>query len=321
MTLRALAPLFIVATVWPLAASGQVDDEEYEVHLWPFIEATTLPSGARRTSFLVFFHRTVLPSGEVYSYHLGPWFRGPGYKVLFPLAYEIGDQAGVVPFYFRGPGFSFAPPLLSGRWRHKDDSASTWVTPLFHRTVNADGTLQGMHLLNYFAGPDSKALFPAYWQWRREDGARRSCVPLLYSGRMDPSGDVYRSFLPPLIGYHRGDKLDNSLSFQLRPFTCQRAGSDYEFNFLWRLLHARREGTAMSADMAFLWHLERPAPGKPAEFQVLGGLFARDCRYRTGSYRYRILWFCPVGRRRFFEPATPAPEAGRLLRPGPAGPE
>jgi hypothetical protein len=29
-------------------------------------------------------------------------------------------------------------------------------------------------------------------------------------------------------------------------------------------------------------------------FQILGGLFARDCNYDTNRYRYRVLWLIPL---------------------------
>ena len=357
--------------------------EEFEVHLWPFIESVRLPSGAKRTSLFLVYHRTVFPSGRVHSFHYGPYFQGPDYKFLFPIAYRAGEHLGVIPFYFRGPkykvippllygrwesdegvkttwltplfhktvepdgkirhmhflnyfqgrdwkvllplayqagehaavfpfyfrgpNYKLSPPLLSGWWRHDDGAESTWVTPLFHKTVEPDGNLRHMHVFNYFRGPNFKTLFPVYWQWNTKDGGTRSLVPLLYSSRKSPDGDVYRSVLPPLYGYHRGAKLDKSLGFQLRPFVYQRAGEDYEFNFLWRLFHFRREGEATYLTIGPFWRSERPAKGYPARFQVLGGLFARDCNYERGSYRYRILWLFPVGARRRFAPL----QAGR----------
>jgi hypothetical protein len=44
----------------------------------------------------------------------------------------------------------------------------------------------------------------------------------------------------------------------------------------------------------------RKRDGEPAEFQVLGGLVARDVNYERGTYRYRILWGLRIGRRRRF---------------------
>ncbi|MHC4505670.1 MAG: hypothetical protein ACYTFI_20385, partial [Planctomycetota bacterium] len=230
------------------------------------------------------------------------YFQGPGYKVLFPFACQIGEHTVIPPVYFQGPGYKVSPPLLSVWWRHRDGGETTWITPLFHKTVDADGNLRHMHVFNYFQGPYHKTLFPVYWQWKTDDGGTRSYVPLLYSSRKTPNGDVYRSVLPPLYGYHRGEKLDKSLGFQLRPFVYQRAGEDYEFNFLWRLFHIRREGEATYLTIGPFWRSERPAKGYPARFQVLGGLFARDCNYERGTYRYRILWLFPVGARRRFAP-------------------
>ena len=44
-----------------------------------------------------------------------------------------------------------------------------------------------------------------------------------------------------------------------------------------------------------LWNWERPKPGVPAQFQVLGGLLARDSDYERELYRYRIFWLIPLG--------------------------
>ena len=42
------------------------------------------------------------------------------------------------------------------------------------------------------------------------------------------------------------------------------------------------------------WHSERPnRDSAMTKFQILGGLFARDCNYETQRYRYRILWVIP----------------------------
>jgi len=45
-----------------------------------------------------------------------------------------------------------------------------------------------------------------------------------------------------------------------------------------------------------LWYSTRPnKPDAMSKFQILGGLFARDCNYETERYRYRFLWVIPLG--------------------------
>ena len=36
-------------------------------------------------------------------------------------------------------------------------------------------------------------------------------------------------------------------------------------------------------------------PDAMTSFQILGGLFARDCNHATNRYRYRLLWLIPLG--------------------------
>ncbi|MHC4501920.1 MAG: hypothetical protein ACYTFI_01335, partial [Planctomycetota bacterium] len=161
----------------PPGAGGEAG-EEFEVHLWPFIESVRLPSGAKRTSLFLVYHRTVFPSGEVRSFHYGPYFQGPDYKFLFPIAYRAGEHLGVIPFYFRGPKYKVIPPLLYGRWETDEGVKTTWATPLFHKTVEKDGKIRHMHFLNYFQGRDWKVLLPLAYQ----AGEHAAVFPLYFRG-------------------------------------------------------------------------------------------------------------------------------------------
>ena len=147
----------------PPGAAGE-PGEEFEVHLWPFIESVRLPSGAKRTSLFLVYHKTAFDSGQIYSFHLGPYFQGPDYKFLFPIAYRAGEHVGVIPFYFSGPEYKVIPPFLYGRWESDDGAKTTWFTPFFHRTVEKDGKIRHMHFLNYFQGRDWKVLLPLAYQ-------------------------------------------------------------------------------------------------------------------------------------------------------------
>ncbi len=147
----AAAMLFFLSFSWAEEAQPQPEREDFDVHLWPIAESKTLPSGARRNSFLLLFHTTRMPTGELHSYHVLTYFQGPDYKVFFPFGYSVGPEKGkhqgVVPFYFRGPRYDAIPLLLSWRYENAEGVESKWITPLYHRTENPDGTLRHGHLL------------------------------------------------------------------------------------------------------------------------------------------------------------------------------
>lgn len=44
-----------------------------------------------------------------------------------------------------------------------------------------------------------------------------------------------------------------------------------------------------------LWYSESGGEKTPTGYQILGGLFAKDCDYKRGTYRYRFLWLIPLG--------------------------
>jgi hypothetical protein len=217
------------------------------------------------------FHRTTDKGGDAESLHLAPLF------------------------LWKRDSFWLAPPILAGGLTHGDGSRSTWVTPLFHSTTDREGRLVSLHAGPYVQGDDFRFLVPVYWEWTDALKTRRSIVPLLFTRTAEPDGDVTTSVLWPFFSHFSGKELDTSLGMQLQPFVYQTAGDDYELNFLWRLVHLRRQGTVATTMVGPLWWSERPKDGVPAEFQVLGGLVARDCNYDKGLYRYRILWIIPLG--------------------------
>jgi len=209
---------------------------------------------------------------------------------------ESAESLHVAPFYFwKRDSFWLAPPVLAGGLTHEDGSHSTWVTPLFHSTTDPNGRVVSLHAGPYVQGEEFRLLVPLYWEWTDALKTRRSIVPILFTRTAEPDGDVTTSILWPLISHRSGKELDTSLGIQLRPFVYQAAGDDYELNFLWRLLHLRRQGTVSTTMVGPFWWSERPKDGVPAEFQVLGGLVARDCNYDKGLYRYRFLWIIPLG--------------------------
>jgi len=227
-------------------------------------------------------------------FHFLNYFQGPSYKVLFPLAYDRGEHGfGIAPFFFKGKRSWCSPLLLSGGWKNNDNSRSLWITPFFHRTRDFKDR-DSFHCMNYFQTPTSNVLFPIYWNWINREKDERTMIPPLYSSRIKQNGESSRSFLWPLSEFRKGCNLDKSLSVQLKPLVYQDAGEDYEFSFLWRIFHIRNEGENTSFTLGPLWWSEQRQEN-PSEYQFLGGLFARDCNYRKESYRYRILWFFPIG--------------------------
>ena len=231
--------------------------------------------GSESTWVTPLFHITASGDGQAESAHLAPLF-----------------------FWSRDDWWA-APPILSGGWTHADGSRTTLVTPFFHQTEDREGRVRSRHLLNYIEGEDFTVLFPVFAQWTQENGTERSIVPLLYHRTVEASGDTTTSILWPLASYRSGEELDTSLEMELRPFLYQTAGDDYEFNFLWRLLSLRRQGPGSRTMVGPFWWSETPGGEVPSEFLVLGGLFARDCDYEKGAYRYRLLWVIPLGAKRF----------------------
>jgi hypothetical protein len=254
--------------------------------------------------------------GRPLDWHLLNYFESPRYRVLFPVAYGVGEDGArhygfVPPFYlvqnpmllfatfFKGPDYWFVPWALSGGWRQKDGSDTVWITPLFHRTLEPDGSRRSMHFLNYLEGPGYKVFAPFYWNWRQGD-AERTVVPPVYWEVRRPGGRLEASALLGLVHYRRGDTLnvpqEEAPLAYAHPFLYLQAGDDYDFRFLWGLFRTRRQGesTFYQGLGGLLWRLERPRPGVPARGGVLGNFFQRTVDYNKGTYTNRIFWVIPV---------------------------
>ena len=194
----------------------------------------------------------------------------------------------------------FLPPIIECR-RLASGAHRFMLLGLFHKTTRPDGRTYSFHVLNYFEGPNYKVLFPLGFSRKRADGAKQILVfPTLYR-QTEPDGHSFTA-IPIFLSAHRtGERLDKR-KFQWWPFSFQRAGDDdVEFNFLWRLIHYRREAGARRWIVGPFFYGYRPRPGVPMRAMFLCGLVARDCNYRTGRYRYRFLWgIC--GRPRRFAP-------------------
>ena len=201
------------------------------------------------------YHQHTSADRQRQDYHALVWFAGAdqgpqasSYQCLFPLWYhDASSVAGqpishtaVIPLWIGGPNFTIIPPLLSGSWHADDGSASTWITPLFHRTANADGTLRNLHAGLWYeehqAGTsfdpktdtsteishDLRVLFPLYWQSdRTTDGSSRrytTLVPLWFSG---PDHVV----VPPLLSWWQRDA-SGATSTWITPLFHQARNAD-----------------------------------------------------------------------------------------------
>jgi hypothetical protein len=273
------------------------------------------PDGTEWTWITPLFHKTRNPDGSLRHMHALNYFQGPDYKVFFPLAYSVGapgqKHRGIVPLAFWGPGYFVAPPIapvyfrarnahvfplaLSGRWRTDDGARQTWITPFFHETRNADGTLRHRHFLNYVEGKNYKVFFPLAYSVGEPGKKHKAFLPLYYQG------PKYKVLFP--LAYSVGEPGRKHQGFI--PFFFK--GPNYKVIPL-LLSGSWRKGRGSGVIVGPLWWSYRPAPGTPIKFQVLGGLFARDCNYVRGTYRYRILWLIPIGRRRRFTPPPVARE-------------
>jgi hypothetical protein len=271
------------------------------------------------------FHKTSDSSGKTYQWHALNIFHHRTTTVFFPLAWSRGAAGErkrvILPLYFQGPHHLVVAPLyfrrnknwmaplvLSAGWTTAAGRTTTAVTPFFHRTTAADGTLQHQHLLTYFGTKEFSAAFPLYWRWRGDAGGSHRLIAPFYYQHAHGDGGRTHAILPALFSYRTGKHMDTSLPYQLFPFVVQRAGDGHELNVLWRLFHLRTRSNVDEVMVGPLWSSEHHA-GAPTKWQILGGLLARDCNYKSGSSRYYAFWIFPLGKRSHFAPTAAAPVA------------
>ena len=285
----------------------------------------TQADGAQTTWVTPAFHVTENPDGDLRSLHVAPlWFwerekywlalpllsgggthpDGAQTTWITPLFHTTEDVAGnlesfhTLPvFFWKRDDYWIAPFLLSGGFTRSDGSYRTWISPLYHDDYAADGSLLSRHALTYFEGPKYHHVVPVFWDWESKDQVRHTMfAPPVFVRTEEPDGAVTSSLPWPFISWRTGRQLDTSLGMEIRPFVYQAAGEQYEFNFLWRMISVLREEESTRVMLGPLWYSERPnVPDAMTSFQILGGLFARDCNYDTNRYRYRLLWLIPLG--------------------------
>jgi hypothetical protein len=214
------------------------------------------------------------PDDDVH-YGVLPLFIGGSDYFVSPLGYGFGEKEdfhfGLFPIFAKSPKSLIIPPLLTASWENELKETKTWITPLFHKNTNYNGEISSLHVLNYFYTPDFSTLIPIFYSWSTNSGK-------------------YSMLLPPFIGYFKGNKLNESLLFHSQPITFQKAGDNFEFNLLWQLFHLKKDQEDTEVTIGPLWHSTKPSE-KPMQYQILGGLFAKDINYLLNQFRYRIFWF------------------------------
>lgn len=262
------------SSLWitPLFHLNRDNDDVSSWHLGPYIQP-------QKKSHILFpfawYFGKERPEDDIH-YGLLPLFVGGTDYFFSPLGYGYGEEDdfhfGLFPIFAKSPESLLIPPLLTAVWKDADGSNNRWITPLYHSKSDKNGNIEHMHLLNYFSYNDFSTLFPIYFKW----------------------DENYSSLIPPLIGLHSGEQLDDSILFDLQPITYQSAGNDYEINFLWKLFHLRKEMNTTEFTLGPLWNSVYQQ-GSPLDYNILGGFFARDVKFDLRQYRYRALWIVQLG--------------------------
>jgi len=194
------------------------DESEKQIEsvrgFWPF-ESTRYSDGSTAMNGIPFYSFWRNSEGEK-GFHLLNYIQGPGVWALLPLAYSLdspeGKYAGIVPVYFQGPEHWVAPPLLSASWEREKGGRSTWITPLYHRTLDEDGKAS-FHFLNFYKNEDSWFIYPLLYG-KGERGSRSAgvvpfyfqgpgwwFVPLLLTGSQTLRNEGRTTWLTPLFHY------------------------------------------------------------------------------------------------------------------------
>jgi hypothetical protein len=162
------------------------------------------------------FHRTRDAQGAITSLHALTWVQRSGQRMLLPFWYSDGTNRALLPLWAGGADWWTVPPALTASWRDAAGNDTLWITPLFHRTTDAQGRTVGMHALNVTHGPDHTAVWPLAWSWGAEGRRHRAILPLWFDG------PGYALALPPLWG--RFARADGGRSTWVTPLA--HVGSD-----------------------------------------------------------------------------------------------
>lgn len=191
------------------------------VNLWPILESTTLSTGERRTALWPLFHVSTNTDGSNHSWHVLNFLQGPRYHMFLPLYFVSNEDYGILPpFFFGGTDYWASVPILSAHWRYADGDQSTWITPLFHSTVDPAGHIRSLHALLYFQGEKSWALPPLLTAaGSYDDGTRVTWITPLFHYTSDAQGG--------LVSMHAGIYLQSATSWAVPPLLTwqHRSGS------------------------------------------------------------------------------------------------
>jgi hypothetical protein len=186
--------------------------------------------GSDSTWVTPLFHLDHAKDGAFERMHLGIYFQGRNYQILFPFAYATGPPGkkhyGLVPLVFWGPDYWTVPLALSGGGKRRDGGSTTWITPLFHLNRDRKGTVSDWHALIYFHRSDFQFLFPLAWRTGPAGQSHWGVLPLWLSG---PNYWC----IPPLLSGRRAD--GNGSTVWLTPlFHLSRdaQGNNRNFHFL-----------------------------------------------------------------------------------------
>jgi hypothetical protein len=190
-------------------------------------------NGERTTWLTPLFHVTARPDGEIDSLHVGPYLQGRNYWAVPPLlswhvryadqtettwltpAFHVtADPQGleslhVLPaFFWDRDDYWFAPPILTGGWRRRDGGQTTWITPLFHDTIDGQGDLRSLHLApvwcwerdNYWAIPPLMIGGGSH-----DDGAQTTWITPLFHYTEDRRGEAESFHVLPAVFWKRDD--------------------------------------------------------------------------------------------------------------------
>ncbi len=233
-----------------------------------------------------------------------------GERAVAPLYLADRDRqhpwSVLVPIFVHWQRTWIAPLLLSASWFGTDGSHVLLVTPLVHRTTNAGGAVISAHYGPYISSGGFATVPPVYWSWQSGDGSRSSMyLPLCYHHQaLDHSSTTL--VLPPLVGYHQGGQLLDSLAWNCVPISAQRTTRGNEVSIAGEFIRMRSTHDRTTIWISPLWWSEH-RPAAPPAWQALGGLLARNCDYNRRTSRWSILWCIPVGRRQPFSEPPSAP--------------
>ncbi len=254
-----------------------------------------------------FFHANRRANGTLEDLHALNYLQGQDWWCLAPLAWQNGAPGRkhtyvLPPVYFDGPDWWAAPPLLSGGWKDRDGSRSTWVTPLFHHRREANGD-SAFHVATFYKDNEGWLMFPFAWNygdsaaalpfwvqgprgwgipgiltahWQTRTGGTQTWVTPLVHVSADAHGNIenWHAFpwfqgkdwgtLFPLVWYRTGN---DGTRFEVLPAWFH--GPDYDVVPLALSAWWKRDDGGSSTWVTPLYHHDRNAQGRITNWHAL----------------------------------------------------